>query len=176
MIRVDCYQLSEQRHGSSSRRLDNVCLTLKPSRKPYLLIGLSYPREGIEQSIATTGSSYNETRHFQPPAQLNLRQLLIRRHFPKYLLHLLAVRRPLWTVDEALNLRQILHRLVDILVARIVATSPPLQLLPAPALPDLAHPRLRASGRGRITRRVVGVADNVLPQRVDAVDHVAPAS
>ena len=89
---------------------------------------------------------------------------------------LLSVRRPPRTVDEMLNLRQILRPLVDVLVAPIVATSPPLQLLPAPALPDLAYARFRASGRGRITRRIVGVANNVLPQRVDAVEHVAPGS
>lgn len=56
-----------------------------------------------------------------------------------------------------------------------MAPSPLLQLFPAPAQPDLTNARFGALGLGRVARRVVGVADDILSQGVNAVEHVAPA-
>jgi len=101
-------------------------------------------------------------------------QILIRRHRPKYLLHLRRIRRPLRTVQKPLHLGQALQRLIDVPETRVVAAGPPFELGPAAAPPHLADARLRGRACGRVARSVVGVAEDVLAQHVGAMHHVAP--
>lgn len=101
-------------------------------------------------------------------------RILIVRHLPKHLLHLFLERRSPGTVHEPLHDGEVPRGLVDELVARVVPRRPFLQPIPAPAHAHLPDARLGNPSLGRVARGVVGVAEDVLAQRVGAVGHVGP--
>lgn len=67
-----------------------------------------------------------------------------------------------------------IQRLINVPIARIILPRPLLELVPAPALPYLAHASPGNHTLGRVAWSVVGVADDILPQRIGAVDHMTP--
>lgn len=86
----------------------------------------------------------------------------------------MLIRRPPGTVHEPLHDGEVLRGLVDEPVARVVPPGPFLQPVPAPAHAHLPDARLGGRSLGRVARGVVGVAEDVLAQRVGAVGHVGP--
>ena len=73
-----------------------------------------------------------------------------------------------------MNDRKVSGSLVDELVASVVLPRPLFKLVPAPAHSNLTDAGLGNPTLGGVARCIVGVADDVLAQRVDAMNHVAP--
>lgn len=86
------------------------------------------------------------------------------------------VGRSLGTKPIPQHVREPGRGLVDEPIARIVPSRPPLQARPVPTLAHLTHPRLGGLANGGVAGRVVGVADDVLPERVHAVEDVCEPS